>query len=95
MSGRDCLEKNDADFNTFFKFVVRYVNGKCGGNAPVWTRIPQAVLTAIANRYTACIGFPGPHTRGGRGMEPVCLVSHTSQRTPAAWRPVVKFLLCV
>jgi hypothetical protein len=50
---KDYIPSNDAKFNAWFKFLLQYVTGKCAGSPPDWDHIPQAVLTAMANVYTA------------------------------------------
>jgi hypothetical protein len=63
----DYIPFNDAEFDHWFKFMIRYVNQKCGGAEPVWTHIPQPPRTALSDAYdlwnTAYSVFLGPHTK--------------------------------
>jgi hypothetical protein len=67
MGGRDYVPANDAVFDKWFKFMNQYVNGKCSGQSPEWTHIPQEALTtltgAYAAWYTAYSMTIGPHTK--------------------------------
>jgi hypothetical protein len=63
---KDYIPARDKDFNDWFKFLNQYVAQKSGGSSPVWTHIPQAARTALADAYaawyTAYAATIGPHT---------------------------------
>jgi hypothetical protein len=63
----DYIPAKDADFDTWFGFLYRYVNTKCGGTPPVWTHIPQDAVLALRNQYAAWAeayaAVIGPHTK--------------------------------
>jgi hypothetical protein len=55
----DYLTLGDPVFDQPYKFMCQYVNGKCSGAEPEWTRIPAAARTGLNNGCAATIG---PHT---------------------------------
>jgi hypothetical protein len=46
----DYVPARDADFNVFFKNLVRYVGGKTGGSTPEWTHIPTAAISELVDQ---------------------------------------------
>jgi hypothetical protein len=63
---KDFVPAKDAEFDVFFKNYCQYVNGKCAGQSPEWTHIPEArredLNTAYADWYTAYSKLKQPHT---------------------------------
>jgi hypothetical protein len=63
---KDYIPDNDAAFNNWYKFLNQYVAGKCAGQSPEWTHIPEAALAkqqgAYAAWYNAYSVTLSPHT---------------------------------
>jgi hypothetical protein len=49
----DFIPTKEADFDSWLKFLVRYVDEKCGGNKPEWTHIPSEARNAVSDAYMA------------------------------------------
>jgi hypothetical protein len=62
----DYIPYNDKKFDGWVKFLIQYVDGKCGGNKPEWTHIPSEPRSALSDAYTvweeAFNRTIGPHT---------------------------------
>jgi hypothetical protein len=89
----DYIPGNDAAFNTWYKFLNQYVNGKCTGQSPEWTHIPQDALAAQQSAYAAwynayALTF-GPHTPVETEAK-----NDAKKAAKAAVRPFVNQYLC-
>jgi hypothetical protein len=67
LSMTDYIPHKDAEFDTWFSFMYRYVSQKCAGSPPAWPYIPQAALGSLAELHaawkTAYSAVIGPHTK--------------------------------
>jgi hypothetical protein len=40
----DFIPGREADFDSWLRFLIQYVDEKCGGNRPEWTHIQSEIV---------------------------------------------------
>jgi hypothetical protein len=49
----DFIPTREADFDSWLKFLIQYVDEKCGGNRPEWTHILSEARNIVSDAYAA------------------------------------------